>query len=480
MNSANHVLIVEDDDSLRLVMQMQLSREGIETQAVADIAHALLILERSPQDLILTDLNLPDGSGIDILKRVRQDYPETAVIIVTAFGSVQSAVEAMKAGAYDYIVKPINPAELTMLVRRTLDHHQLSEEVQVLRSCFDRKYGFEQIIGSSESLLRSLDVAGRVAATDVTVLIRGETGTGKEMVAKAIHLRSSRRERPFLTVNCGAIPKELLESELFGHVKGSFTGALTHKKGKVEMAEGGTVLLDEIGEMPLDLQVRILRLIQEREIEKVGATSPVYINVRIIAATHRDLSAMVRQGTFREDLYYRLVVIPIELPPLRERFGDIPELVQYFFQKCRLKRGRPDLRLAQGIVPHFTQYHWPGNVRELENAIERTVILASGSKITPDDLPGFLRIENTTQKIPLDPGADKVSLLDVEKKLILDALEKFGGNQTRAARYLDMSRRTLSYRLEKYGLGKETLKAMRRGQLLNKSVHVKHAVALQD
>jgi two-component system NtrC family response regulator len=409
---------------------------------------------------------------------VRRDYPETAVIVITAFGTVQSAVEAMRAGAYDYIVKPIHPSELTMLVRRTLDHHRLTEEVQVLRSCFDRKYGFEQIIGSSESLLRALDVAGRVAATDVTVLIRGETGTGKEMVAKAIHLRSSRRERPFLTVNCGAIPKELLESELFGHVKGSFTGALTHKKGKVEIAEGGTVLLDEIGEMPLDLQVRILRLIQEHEIEKVGATSPMNVNVRIIAATHRDLTAMVRQGSFREDLYYRLLVIPIELPPLRERFGDVPELLQYFFLKCKLKHDRPDLRMSQVVLPYFSRYHWPGNVRELENAVERMVILTSGSKVMPDDLPSFLLTENTlTQKVSLDPAAEKVSLQDVEKQLILEVLEKFRGNQTRAAQYLDISRRTFSYRLEKYGLSSETLRAMRRGARVDESVQAKRTVA---
>ena len=318
MSTAKRVLIVEDDDSLRQVMYMQLSREHFETQSAANIAEALPILDQSPQDLILTDLNLPDGSGVELLKRVRLDAPETAVTIITAFGTIQNAVEAMKAGASDYIVKPIHPSELTMLVKRTLDHHhRLTEEGQALRSCFDRKYGFEQIIGSSESLLRALDVAGRVAATDVTVLIHGETGTGKEMVAKAIHLRSSRRERPFLIVNCGAIPKELLESELFGHVKGSFTGALTHKKGKVEIAEGGTVLLDEIGELPLDLQVRILRLIQDREIEKVGAVSPISVNVRIIAATHRNLSAMVQEGRFREDLFFRLNVIPLTLPRSR-------------------------------------------------------------------------------------------------------------------------------------------------------------------
>ena len=308
---------------------------------------------------------------------------------MTAFGTVQTAVEAMKAGAYDYLTKPIHPYELKTLVRRSLEHHRLLEEVQVLRSCLDEKFGFEAIIGSSAALLRALDVAARVASTDATILIYGETGTGKELVAKAIHLRSARRDRPFMTINCGAIPRELLESELFGHVKGSFTGALTHKKGKVEMADGGTVLLDEIGEMPLELQVRILRLIQEREIEKIGATSPNKVDVRIVAATHRELASMVKAGTFREDLYYRLLVVPINLPPLRERIGDIPILVQHFFEKSKAKHGRPDLKMSPDLMPCFTNFPWPGNVRQLENAVERLVLLARNSEITTEDLPGF-------------------------------------------------------------------------------------------
>src|SRR6478672_10802426 len=279
---------------------------------------------------------------------------------MTAFGTVQTAVEAMKAGAYDYLTKPIHPYELKSLVKRSLEHHRLLEEVQVLRSCLDEKFGFEAIIGSSPALLRALDVAARVSSTDATILIYGETGTGKELVAKAIHLRSARRDRPFMTINCGAIPRELLESELFGHVKGSFTGALTHKKGKVEMADGGTVLLDEIGEMPLELQVRILRLIQEREIEKVGATAPTKVDVRLIAATHRDLAAMVKQGSFREDLYYRLLVVPIRLPALRERAEDIEELVQHFFHKHREKHGRTELTLRSEVVQHCLEYTWPG------------------------------------------------------------------------------------------------------------------------
>jgi two-component system NtrC family response regulator len=460
--SPERILIVEDDDSLRQVMHLQLDREGFETSSAPSGEDAARILAKGSQNLVITDLNLPGISGIELLKRVRVEYPETAVIVMTAFGTVQSAVEAMKAGAYDYITKPIHPYELKALVRRCLEHHRLLQEVQVLRSCLDRKYGFEEIIGSSPQLLEALDVAARMASTDATVLIYGETGTGKELIAKAIHLRSSRRERPFVTINCGAIPRELLESELFGHVKGSFTGALTHKKGKVEMADGGTVLLDEIGEMPLELQVRILRLIQEREIEKVGATAPTKVDVRIIAATHRNLETMVKQGTFREDLYYRLLVVPIHVPPLRARTGDIPELVQHFFLRSRVKHGRPELAMPTSLIHYFSGYEWPGNVRQLENTVERLVLLARDSEIAPEDLPDFLRAERPPlEAVAVSLPEEGISLESFEKELILQALKKYGGNQTRAARYLDMSRRTLAYRLEKYGIHGETLKALK-------------------
>jgi DNA-binding NtrC family response regulator len=458
------VLIVEDDDTLRHVTHVQVEREGYETRSVLSAEEAIPILEKSQQHLVLTDLNLPGMSGIDLLKRIRLEYPETAVIVMTAFGTVQTAVEAMKSGAYDYITKPVHPYELKALVKRSLEHNRLLEEVQVLRSCLDRKYGFEEIVGSSAPLLAALDIAARMATTDATVLIYGETGTGKELVAKAIHMKSNRRDRPFMTINCGAIPRELLESELFGHLKGSFTGAMTHKKGKVEMAEGGTLLLDEIGEMPLELQVRILRLIQEREIEKIGATSPTKADVRIIAATHRNLATMVSEGTFREDLYYRLLVVPITVPPLRERHGDIPELVQHFFLKSRAQHGRPNLSMNSSMLRYFSAYDWPGNVRQLENAVERLVLLAKSDEVTPEDLPDFLQNAPTPAERPVLTLPDQgVSLQAFEKEVILEALKKFGGNQTRAARYLDMTRRTLAYRMEKHGLRSETPRIVKHG-----------------
>jgi two-component system NtrC family response regulator len=301
--------------------------------------------------------------------------------------------------------------------------------------------------------MRKLDVAARVAPSDVTVLVHGETGTGKEVVAKAIHFRSPRREQAFVTVNCGSIPRELLESELFGHTKGSFTGALTHKKGKAEVADGGTIFLDEIGELPLELQVRVLRLIQEHEIEKIGATSSIKLNVRIIAATHRDLGAMVKAGSFREDLYYRLMVVPIELPPLRERAEDIPQLVEHFLIKFKSKHAREGLTLPAAILRRLCGYKWPGNVRQLENTIERIVLLAKGSEIASDDLPEFLQDpqgpSDVVPNVLPDAGLD---LDAIEKELILRTLRKFGGNQSRAASFLRLSRRTLAYRIEKHDI----------------------------
>ena len=302
-----------------------------------------------------------------------------------------------------------------------------------------------------------------MASTNATVLISGETGTGKELVAKAIHLRSSRRERPFATINCGAIPRELLESELFGHVKGSFTGALTHKRGKVEMADGGTVFLDEIGEMPLDLQVRILRLIQEREIEKIGAATPSKVDVRIIAATHRNLTTMVKQGTFREDLYYRLLVVPIKLPPLRERPGDIQELVQHFFGTCRAKHQCFDLIMKAELLAYFLDYKWPGNVRELENVIERMVLLSNGTELTAGDLPESLQPGASRDEAPpfITPEHG-MRLEEMEREMILQALKNCKGNQTLTAQQLGMSRRTLAYRLERYGVRGDNLKALKK------------------
>jgi DNA-binding NtrC family response regulator len=450
------ILVVEDDESLRRVTQSQLERSGHETSVAVDVGQALDMLRKEPQDLVLSDLNLPDFSGMELLKRVRAEYPDTAVIIITAYGTVETAVEAIKCGAYDYITKPVHPDELKALVNRALEHHRLIEEVRTLRGAIDRKFGFENIIGSSGTLMQVLDSAASVAHTDATVLILGETGTGKELLAKAIHAYSPRSQRPFVIISCGSIPRELLESELFGHIKGSFTGAYTHKKGKVELADGGTVFLDEIGEMPFELQVRVLRLVQEHEIEKIGAANSQKVNVRIIAATHRNLESRVAEGLFREDLYYRLSVIPIQLPPLRERKEDIPALVEEFFERAKRKHNRPKMYLPATLMPYFVGYRWPGNVRELENLVERIVLLGHTDEVTVANLPdALLAGRNVVEVMRIPVETEGLSLEAVERELILQALRRFNWNQTQAARHLDISRKTLMYRIAKYGIERE-------------------------
>jgi two-component system NtrC family response regulator len=454
--TGNRILVVDDEENLRRVTQLRLQQAGYDVATAADGNQALAFLERNPRDLVLTDLRMPGLSGIELLERIKEAYPEVIVILVTAFGTIESAVEAMKHGAYDYVIKPVNAEALKLILSRALEHHRLQEEVRNLRSAIDRKFGFENIVGRAKTLLAVLDAAARAAESGSTVLIRGETGTGKELLAKAIHFNSPRRDKPFMVINCGAIPRELLESELFGHMKGSFTGAVANKKGKIEMADGGSLFLDEIGEMPIELQVKLLRLLQEREIEKIGAAQPVKVDVRIIAATHRDLQAMVEDGEFREDLYYRLAVIPLHLPPLRERTGDIPELVTLFFRKFQERMNRFDLKLPPALLPYFTTHRWPGNVRELENVIERLVVLVSGDEITVNDLPEFLRREKPAlDAIELELPPEGISLEAVEKELILRALQKFNWNQTKAAEYLDISRKVLIYRMEKFDLRKD-------------------------
>jgi two-component system NtrC family response regulator len=434
-------------------MQLQLEEAGYEVITASSAEEAITLADDQSPALVITDLKMPRSSGMDVLNSIRSEHPETTVVMITAFGSVQTAVEAMRSGAYDYITKPIDFQQLVLTVNRALEHQRLVEEVRILRSALDEKYGFESIIGHSRALLRVLEVASRVAQRDSTVLVRGETGTGKELLARAIHQNSRRKQQPFVTINSGAIPKELLESELFGYTKGSFTGAVAPKRGKVEMADGGTLFLDEIGEMPLELQVKLLRLLQNGEIEKVGGTGTIRVDVRIIAATHRNLQALMEDGAFREDLYYRLAVVPLELPPLRERVEDIPELVQHLFLKARQKNELPNLKLPAALIPYFCGYRWPGNVRELDNVVERLVVLSVGDEIGFNDLPDFLRHQRSgLDAIQFELPEHGISLEGIEKELILRALHKFDWNQTQAAKYLDISRRTLIYRIEKFGL----------------------------
>jgi two-component system NtrC family response regulator len=450
------ILVIDDDESLRRVTELQLEEAGYQVLTASDGEEGVETVERERPDLVLTDLKMPGISGIEVLKTIRRDRPEITVVLLTAFGTVQTAVEAMKAGAYDYITKPIDYSELLLAVQRALERQDLIEEVRALRFSLDQKYGFETIVGRSRALLQILEMAARVAQRDSTVLIRGETGTGKELLARAIHQNSRRKEHNFITINCGAIPKDLIESELFGHTRGSFTGAFTPKRGKVEAADRGTLFLDEVGELPLELQVKLLRLIQNGEVEKVGTTMPVTVDVRIIAATHRNLQALIEDGLFRDDLYYRLAVVPLELPPLRERSEDIPELVEHAFVNAKRKHGLPNLKLPVRLLPYFSAYSWPGNIRELENVVERLTVLAVGDEIRADDLPEFLRrAKPEREAVHLELPPEGLSLDAVERDLIVKALQKFDGNQTKAARYLDISRRTLIYRIEKHGIRKD-------------------------
>jgi len=457
MNSGR-ILIVEDDHDLRRVTEALLQKCGYETSGAANASEAKAILEKQAFDLVITDLNLPGMSGLELLNSIRTEYPETSVVIITAYGTIETAVAAIKAGAYDYISKPLHPTELRALVARVIERHRLIEEVRLLRSSLDEKYGFEHIVGRSSAVIDVLDTAARIAPTDATVLILGETGTGKELIARAIHVNSFRKGLPFVVINCGAIPAELLESELFGYVKGSFTGAAAHKKGKVEMAEGGTLFLDEIGDLPLGLQVRILRLLQEHEIEKIGATKGIRVDVRIIAATHRNLETLTAEEKFRQDLYYRLAVIPITVPPLRERTGDVEHLVHHFMARSKSRHGRPELQLADSVMPYLLKYHWPGNIRELENMMERLVLLSRSNQVTVADLPSAIRQSITCQE-PRQIGPSKlgVPLKTVERDLILQVLRACNWNQSQAARQLGISRKTLLYRMSKYGFSREAV-----------------------
>jgi two-component system NtrC family response regulator len=451
----NRILVVDDDESLRRVLQVQLQQSGFAVDSAASARQGMGLLGACGYDLVLTDLKMPGVSGIEFLKQIQSIHPQVVVIFLTAFATVETAVEAIKAGAYDYLIKPVHPDELVLTINRALEHLRLVEEVYALRANLNAKYGFENILGQSDVLLQVLDAAARAARTNAIVLIQGETGTGKELLAKAIHVNSARKGGPLITINCGAIPAQLLESELFGHVKGSFTGAVSHKTGKVETASGGTLFLDEIGELALPLQVKLLRLIQEGEVEKVGATSSTKVDVRIIAATHRDLQVMIDDEVFREDLYYRLAVIPLTMPPLRERQEDIPELVQHFFSKSKDRSQRPELTMPETLIPYFMRYRWPGNIREIENVIERIVVLARGNEVTLRDLPEYLRRERSSlDALEVDLPQQGISLEAVEKELILKALNKCQWNQTRAARYLDISRKTLLYRIERHGIQK--------------------------
>jgi len=446
------ILLVDDNESQRQVMAFWLSEEHCDVSMASTVAAAIELLAQEKVDLIVTDVKMPESSGMDLLAWAKEHMPEIPVLVMTAFGSVSDAVAAMKIGAFDYVLKPLNEDAFRLIVNKALQHTRLVRENSTLRAYAEKTSRFENLIGHSKKMKELFDLALQVAPRDSTVLILGESGTGKELLAKAIHLNSGRRSAPFVVVNCGAIPETLIESELFGHKKGSFTGAQADRIGKFEAGNRGTVFLDEIGEVSPSLQVRLLRVIQEREIQKIGQTDPLKIDVRVIAATNRDLDTMLEDRSFREDLYYRLRVIQLNIPPLRERRDDIPLLAEHFVAQFCQRYGL-SRSLAPSAVDVLTEYNWPGNVRELENVIESAIVLSTTEQITPGFFPENVRQEHVrVSQIHLQIPDDGISLEDVEKELILKALEKCQWNQTRAARFLNITRKTLMYRMEKYGL----------------------------
>jgi DNA-binding NtrC family response regulator len=445
------ILVVDNEQSVRLTLSMLLKAKGHQVLEAADGRTAIDKLREEPVSLIVTDLKMAEVSGMDVLRQAKVLSPETEVILLTGHGTIESAVEAMRLGAFDYVTKPFESTELLHRVEKALEHHQLIGEVRLLRRQIREQRGFGTLVGKSPEIQRVVELISRVAGTEATILIEGESGTGKELVARAIHSESPRAERPFVAINCGALPETLLESELFGHVKGAFTGATATKKGLFEEADHGTLFLDEIGDTSPATQIKLLRVLQEREIRRVGSNAPIKIDVRVLAATHRSLEELVRQGRFREDLFYRLNVVAIPLPPLRDRRDDISLLASHFLEAAARRLGKPSPRISHETMACLLEYPWPGNVRELENAIERAVLLASQETIFPGDLPPSLQRPSTVEA-PVSPTPRLIRLEDVERDHILGTLEELGWNQARAAEVLGIGRNTLWRKLKDYGI----------------------------
>lgn len=443
------ILIIDDDNSLRRVLEYNLQDAGYHVLTAASGEEGLRLFAEESPGLVITDMKMPGMDGMQVLKSIKERSPETLVIIITAFGTVDIAVEAMKSGAYDYITKPFNRDELRLTVAKALQFTGLAAENKRLKSELSDRSDFRTIVGSSEKMEKVFAVVAKVADSEASVLITGESGTGKELVARSIHACSSRREAPFVAINCAAIPRDLLESELFGHVKGAFTGAIRDKTGKFQLADGGALFLDEVGDLPLELQPKLLRALQERVIEPVGGTRPIRLDVRVVAATNLDVEQALANGGFREDLYYRLSVIPIHLPPLRERRDDIPLLLRYF---CG-KHGCEQVTFDGPAIDILTGYGWPGNVRELENTVERMLIMRSADILTTLDLPDKIRGAGRTSAAAVINLPDNgYSLEQLEHEVVVAALERNRWNQTAAARFLRIPRHTLIYRMEKYGI----------------------------
>lgn len=441
------ILVVDDEANARNALAEILKDEGFTVETAADGFKALPKLVDFAPDVVLTDLKMPGMDGVELMSKVRAQDPEIGVVIMTAFGAVDTAVQAMRQGAADYLTKPLNADELLVVLQRTLERGLLRREARHLRERLEERFSFDNIIGTSPEMQRLFKTIEQVAPSRATVLISGESGTGKELIAAAIHQHSSRAEGPFVKLHCAALAESLLESELFGHERGAFTGADRRREGRFELANHGTLFLDEIGEITPAVQVKLLRVLQEREFERVGSNQTIQIDVRLIAATNRDLKEMVRQGTFREDLYYRLNVVNLHIAPLRERASDVAALCQFFMQKFAKENEKRVQRFSEAALARLVRYSWPGNVRELENVIERAVVLATGDRIETDHLPPELT------PVPAEPAGPQIpgwSLADIERYAILKTLEAQGGSTSKAAEILGISVRKIQYKLQEY------------------------------
>jgi two-component system NtrC family response regulator len=443
------ILVVDDEATQRELVCGFLKKQGYEVFAAPDGERALELFHQEPVELILTDQRMPNLSGLELLKATRAVNPETHVIVMTAYGNIESAVEAMKGGAADYLTKPLNLEELRHKIERIRERCRLYAENRELREALETRHRIEGIIGESGQMLEVISLIRRVALSEATVLIRGESGTGKELIAKAIHYASPRAAKTLIRVNCAALPENLLEPELFGHEKGAFTGAIATRKGRFELADGGTLFLDEIGDLPPHLQAKLLRVLQEKEFERVGSSHPLKANVRVLSATHRDLEALLKSGQFREDLYYRLNVVTISLPPLRERRQDLPALMDHFLRLFAQKNGKTIRGFTREARDALLRYDYPGNVRELENLLERAVVLTRDDVIDRGDLP--LSLEESETGDEREPHLT-AAVEGLERRMIKDALARASGIQTRAAELLGITERALRYKLKKYGL----------------------------
>ncbi len=443
------LLIVDDEENIRNGLKRALTLDGYDVEVAADGEEALKKLDEEDIDLLITDLKMPKVTGEELMKETLQKYPHIPVIVLTGHGTIENAVEAMRRGAYDFITKPLNIDKLSLVVKRALENSSLKRQNRELLKQLKQKYSFENIIGKSPAMKKVFETIELVAPSRANVLIYGESGTGKEMIADAIHHNSPRRDKPYIKVHCAAIPETLLESELFGHEKGAFTGAIARKRGRFELANGGTIFLDEIGELSLQMQVKLLRVVQEREFVRVGGEESIKVDVRIISATNKDLREEVKKGNFREDLYYRLNVVSIFVPPLRERKDDIPLLVHKFIEEFSRENNKEIEGITNGALQALMSYNWPGNVRELRNVIESVVVLTKNKVITEEDLPPYILSKEEESYLKLPAG---ISLQEAEKRLIQFTLENTGGNKTKASEILKIGRKTLHRKIDEYGL----------------------------